>query len=185
VQAAFFRLIRFSPSLGGICIVLQKSKISYSGLVSTFIEKKEIPPEKPFPPLGERNVLNFGWMDGGSGGVIKESDSRRQFIFLTLTPAATWQRGCQMVDFQTKNPNLGNFWRALQRKMCAYFWDIWYILQPSVLLHGHLWSFGIFFRVLVCCTKTNLATLRGNRDKKWSGLSSDQILFASFKTNFR
>jgi hypothetical protein len=30
-----------------------------------------------------------------------------------------------------------------------YFMAIWYIL----------WSFGIFFPVLVCCTKKNLATL--------------------------
>jgi hypothetical protein len=34
-------------------------------------------------------------------------------------------------DFQTKNPNLGQFWRALQRKKVG------------------LWPFGLFSRVLV------------------------------------
>jgi hypothetical protein len=36
--------------------------------------------------------------------------------------------GCQMVCFQTKNPNLGNFWSALDWKMLIYleyFTDIW------------------------------------------------------------
>jgi hypothetical protein len=27
------------------------------------------------------------------------------------------EQGCQMVSFQTKNPNLGKFWRALEWKM--------------------------------------------------------------------
>jgi hypothetical protein len=26
----------------------------------------------------------------------------------------SWQQGCQMVCFQTKNPNLGKIWRALE-----------------------------------------------------------------------
>jgi hypothetical protein len=30
-------------------------------------------------------------------------------------------QGCQMVCFQTKNYNLGKFWRALQWKMLVYF----------------------------------------------------------------
>jgi hypothetical protein len=37
-----------------------------------------------------------------------------------------------MVCFQTKNPNLGKSWRALEWKMLVYFTVIWYIL----------WSFG-------------------------------------------
>jgi hypothetical protein len=52
----------------------------------------------------------------------------------------TWQ-GCQMVCFQTKNPTLGKFWRALDWKngyifeisgifyrRLGYFKTIWYIL---------------------------------------------------------
>jgi hypothetical protein len=33
-------------------------------------------------------------------------------------------QGCNMVYFQTKNPNLGKFWRALEWKMLVYvFYD--------------------------------------------------------------
>jgi hypothetical protein len=35
-----------------------------------------------------------------------------------------WQ-GCQMVYFQTKNPNLGKFWRALDWKMLVDFMALW------------------------------------------------------------
>jgi hypothetical protein len=37
-------------------------------------------------------------------------------------------QGCQMVCFQTKNPNLGKFWRVLQWKSLVYFTTIWRIL---------------------------------------------------------
>jgi hypothetical protein len=40
-----------------------------------------------------------------------------------------FDQGCQMVYFQTKNPDLGKFWRALQWKMLVYFMDIWHILH--------------------------------------------------------
>jgi hypothetical protein len=36
--------------------------------------------------------------------------------------------GCQMVCFQTKNPNLSQFWRDLDRKMLTYIVAIWNIL---------------------------------------------------------
>jgi hypothetical protein len=60
-----------------------------------------------------------------------------------------------MVYLQTENPNLGNFWRVLERKMLkfcdhlVYFAAIWSIL----------WTFGIYFPVLVSYIKKNLATL--------------------------
>jgi hypothetical protein len=34
-------------------------------------------------------------------------------------------QGCQRVRIQTKNPNLGKFWRALDWKMFIYFVAIW------------------------------------------------------------
>jgi hypothetical protein len=43
--------------------------------------------------------------------------------------------GCQMVNFVTKNPNLGKFWKALDWKMFIYFKVIWNILR----------TFGIFY----------------------------------------
>jgi hypothetical protein len=63
-----------------------------------------------------------------------------------------------MVYFQTKNPELGKFWRALDWKILIYFIAIGSITQlfgipilwPLGTFHGHV--FGIFFPVLVCCT---------------------------------
>jgi hypothetical protein len=69
---------------------------------------------------------------------------------------STRTQGCQMVHFHTKNLNLGRFWSVLQRKMSVNFNAIWSILWPFDIFCGH---FGIFFPVLVCCTKKNLATL--------------------------
>jgi hypothetical protein len=63
-----------------------------------------------------------------------------------------YDQGCQMVCFQTKNTNLGKFWRVFQWKILVYFMAIWYILWPF----GHL---VISPHVLVICTKKNLATL--------------------------
>jgi hypothetical protein len=47
-------------------------------------------------------------------------------------------QGCQMVCFQTKNPNLGKFWRALEWKMLVYFMVIWDTLRQFGLFYGHL-----------------------------------------------
>jgi hypothetical protein len=43
--------------------------------------------------------------------------------------------GCQIVCFQTKNPNFGKFWRTLDWKMLIYF----------MVIRDILWSFGIFY----------------------------------------
>jgi hypothetical protein len=63
-------------------------------------------------------------------------------------------QGCQMVYFQTKNPNLAKFCRALDGKILLYFMDIWNISRTFGIFHGHLeyftdiWNisrtFGIF-----------------------------------------
>jgi hypothetical protein len=67
---------------------------------------------------------------------------------------------CQMVYFQTKNPNLGKFWRELQWKMLVFLWtfgllyghlvyfmDIWYIFRTFGL--PFLRTFEIFWSNLV------------------------------------
>jgi hypothetical protein len=58
--------------------------------------------------------------------------------------------GCQMVYFQTKNPNLGKFLRALDWKMLTYFMAIWNILRTFGISYDHLEHFlfigYIFFR---------------------------------------
>jgi hypothetical protein len=81
----------------------------------------------------------------------------------TLSPR---RQGCQIVWFQTKDPNLGKNFRASEWKMLIYFMAIWNIL----------WIFGVFFDhsvyfvliwcifpVLVSCTKKNLATLHAGK----------------------
>jgi hypothetical protein len=49
------------------------------------------------------------------------------------------KQGCQMVHFQTKNPNLGIFFWALECKVLFYFMTIWNIL----------WQFGTMYWRLV------------------------------------
>jgi hypothetical protein len=54
------------------------------------------------------------------------------------------RHGCQMACFQTKNPNLGKFWRVLQYKMFVYFTDIWSILRPFGINCVH----SVYFMVI-------------------------------------
>jgi hypothetical protein len=71
-----------------------------------------------------------------------------------------------MVCFQTKNANLGKFWRVLQWKMLVYFRDTWSILRSFVIFYWHLVYFVVIwynFPVLVFCTKKYLATLVASR----------------------
>jgi hypothetical protein len=68
-------------------------------------------------------------------------------------------RGCQMVYFQTKNPNLGKLWKALEWEMLVYFMPNWYILCPIGIFYAQLAYFmpnwhilcpiGIFYGHLV------------------------------------
>jgi hypothetical protein len=66
-----------------------------------------------------------------------------------------WKQGCQMAYFQTKNPDLGKIWRALEWKMLECFMVIWYILWPF----GNLVVIWYIFPRLVYCVKKKLATL--------------------------
>jgi hypothetical protein len=43
----------------------------------------------------------------------------------------TWSQGCQI--FQTKNPNLGKFWRALDGKMFVYFRTFLYFMDIYIV----------------------------------------------------
>jgi hypothetical protein len=45
-----------------------------------------------------------------------------------------------MVSFQTKNTNLGNFWRALDWKMLIYFMAPWNILQAFGTFCVRFWQ---------------------------------------------
>jgi hypothetical protein len=72
------------------------------------------------------------------------------------------KQGCPMAYFQSKIFNLGKFWSVLQRKMLVYLIINGSYLRPFGIFWGHLvyfMVFGMYFPVLVCCTKKNLATL--------------------------
>jgi hypothetical protein len=72
-------------------------------------------------------------------------------------PQNEWNRrrvqGCQMVCFQTKNPNFGHIWRVLEWKMLLYFYDH---LEYFTATWYNVWSFGVvcghlvYSYVLVC-----------------------------------
>jgi hypothetical protein len=66
------------------------------------------------------------------------TSSQAGLPFKQPTFAAASAQGCQMVYFQTKDPNLGKFWRALQWKMLVYFMPIWYTLRPFDKFYSHL-----------------------------------------------
>jgi hypothetical protein len=52
-----------------------------------------------------------------------------------------------MVCFQTKNPNLGKFWGALQWKILVYFMTIWPILRPLEIFYSHLEYFVVIWYI--------------------------------------
>jgi hypothetical protein len=79
-----------------------------------------------------------------------------QFSFLKCYEPQLWSpcslptdQGCQMVSFQTKNPNLGIFWRALDWKIWIYFMAIWNILQTFGIFYGHLEYFMTIWYICV------------------------------------
>jgi hypothetical protein len=77
-----------------------------------------------------------------------------------LAQILSHNQGCQMVSFQTKNPNLGKFWWALDWKMLIYinsmanrniFTDICDILWP--IMYYILCSYWYILPVWVSCTR--------------------------------
>jgi hypothetical protein len=57
----------------------------------------------------------------------------------SFNPRKSTTQCCQMGYFQTKNPNVGLFWRALDWKILIYF----------IAIGNILWTFGIFYDHLV------------------------------------
>jgi hypothetical protein len=55
--------------------------------------------------------------------------------------------GCQMVYFQTKNPNLGKFCNVLQRKMLVFLRPFCLIIRPNGMLYGHLEHFVVIWYI--------------------------------------
>jgi hypothetical protein len=77
-----------------------------------------------------------------------------------------------MFYFQTKNPNLGKFWRALDCKMLITFMAIWNTIRSFGIYYEHLVNFVLIwyiFPVLVyvprkiwqpCCQWKSVCILR-------------------------
>jgi hypothetical protein len=103
------------------------------------------------------------------------------------------EQGCQMVGFQTKNSNLGKFWRATQWKILVYYMTVWYILRPLEIFYGRL----VYF-VAICYISPRFRNLyqekSGNPDsesvfvfvlhKFVSGAGLPDGLFSNRKTQF-
>jgi hypothetical protein len=62
----------------------------------------------------------------------------------------TLGQGCQMVWFQTKDPNLGKFWRVLLWKILVFFMTIWSILRPFEIFYGHFIYFVVIWYIFPC-----------------------------------
>jgi hypothetical protein len=88
------------------------------------------------------------------------------------------KQGCQMVCFQTKNPNLGQFWKVMQWKILVYFMDTWSILRSFVIFYRHLvelvviWYIFPFWyfvpkKIWQPCVKVLLCFLAGKRANKF------------------
>jgi hypothetical protein len=85
-------------------------------------------------------------------------------------PGIAGRQGCQMVCFQTKNPNFGKFWRVLQWKILVYFMTIWSILE---IFNGHFVYYVVIWYIfpgLVFCTMKNLATLQAGISSNYPAL---------------
>jgi hypothetical protein len=76
-----------------------------------------------------------------------------------------------MVSFQTKIPNLGKFWRALEFKMLIYFMAIWNILQTFEIFYNHLIRFVFIWYILSAPKAPNIKHQEksGNPDVKPAG----------------
>jgi hypothetical protein len=89
---------------------------------------------------------------------LLKRDENGGLLFIALASQHfLWSRqGCQMVCFQTKNPDLGKFWRVLDWKMFKYFMAIWNIFWRFEIFYDHsvhfvfIWyifsGFGIMYQ---------------------------------------
>jgi hypothetical protein len=64
-----------------------------------------------------------------------------QVWFGSSCPHFRFNQGCQMDWFQTKNPNWGKFWSALDWKLLIYFMANWNILLRFGKFYGRLVHF--------------------------------------------
>jgi hypothetical protein len=83
--------------------------------------------------------IDFSWKKK----LCKSKSDFKPLLLIVFVYLGSLQ-GCQKVYFQTKNPNMGKFWRAL-----IYFTAIWNILWPfgtACVRLVHFSGFGIVWR---------------------------------------
>jgi hypothetical protein len=78
---------------------------------------------------------------------LVSSEPSDRFENLFFFGGKSSSQGCQMVCFQTKNPNLGKFCRVLLWKILVYFMTVWSILRPLQIFYGHLVYFVVFWYI--------------------------------------
>jgi hypothetical protein len=81
-----------------------------------------------------------------------------------------------MVCFQTKNPNLGKFWRAIEWKMFVDFITIWNNLRPFGVIYCRLLLLVVIwyvFSILVCLYQEK----SGNPGPQWKTVHTLKIQF--------
>jgi hypothetical protein len=81
-------------------------------------------------------LIRSPWKDGQLRWDRRPPFASHQ-TFCSSCQASPRKQGCQIVCFQTKNPNLGKFWRALELKMMLYFMFVWNILQTLYTFYCH------------------------------------------------
>jgi hypothetical protein len=83
----------------------------------------------------------------------KKQKQKTDKMLFAASGFQTLVHGCQMLYFQTKNSNLGSFWRALQFKMLVYIKDIYSLLRPFDIFYAHLVYFVLILYIFLCVGK--------------------------------
>jgi hypothetical protein len=76
-------------------------------------------------------------MKGGGGKLRRRGTPIRSKWPLLVGAWTSQTQGCQMVCFQTKNPSLGKFLKALDWTMFRYFMALWNILHTFGIFYDH------------------------------------------------
>jgi hypothetical protein len=142
----------------------ESKNANFSDFLRKFLQNRNICPwskilNGPIIELRPKEKIERTFRETSTSSVTRDV-KRRHVTSRSAFAATCMHQGCQMVCFQTQNPNLGKFWRKLEwcwkiviyilwpfGTYCGdveYFMTIWYIL---------LYSFGTFLPVLVRCTK--------------------------------
>jgi hypothetical protein len=82
-----------------------------------------------------------------------QPDGLSRIAITNIGAKSDLQQGCQMVYFQTKNPNLGKIWTAVEWKKLLYFMTVWNIFRSFGIIYSRLEYFVVMwyiFPVLVC-----------------------------------